>query len=195
LLVSLWLTAARKSQSIDPDLLPVAPQRGPINKKTDYAFSFSQHDAEVAPLYHRLRSAGQGDFLGHTTDKTTKRLLLFSGVEVKPENGGKSEATVQLSIWLSAALRHLRRLGQKSRSLDQPDFPYDDLLPMPGFVVVGHDWHGFIARASQQGKEDRVVRFPASYAPQMQTLTFATLRISSAHGKFCRATQGIQQAF
>lgn len=36
--------------------------------------------------------------VSHTTDNFTSRAVLFSGIEVKPENGDQKEAELQIGI-------------------------------------------------------------------------------------------------
>jgi len=43
--------------------------------------------------------------ISHTSDNFTQAAALFSGIKVKPPNGGAVEAQVQVSIWLAASLR------------------------------------------------------------------------------------------
>ena len=133
----------RQSQQINASLLPMMrnnPSR--INKKTDYAFSFSCRDPEIFKLYQEVSLGGQGYEIGQTTDAFTKRVILFSGVEVKPDDGGKKEALAQLAIWLTASLEKNRSLGKlvKHGDTDLSDW----LLPTVGITVVGHDWSTYI---------------------------------------------------
>lgn len=114
-----------------------------INKKADYALAFSCRDPEVSSLYERVSLGGHGYAISQTTDAFNKRTILFSGVEVKPDDGGeKKEALAQLAIWLSGNLEKMRRLGELAKGpLDQADW----LLPTIGYTVVGHDWYVYIA--------------------------------------------------
>jgi len=43
--------------------------------------------------------------VSHTTDNFTSRAVLFSGIEVKPENGDQKEAELQMGIWMAASFR------------------------------------------------------------------------------------------
>lgn len=81
-----------------------------ISKKADYAYSFSCRDAEVSNIYQHISFGGSGYRIGHTTDAFNKRTILFSEIEVKPDDGGKKEALAQLSIWLNANLEKMRHL-------------------------------------------------------------------------------------
>ena len=84
-------------------------------------------------------------------DANTKRLALFSGIEVKQENGGKDEALVQLAIWLAAGSENLRRLSELGR---QEVLPAEEDRPIVGWTVIGHDWHTYIAyRANRDGQD------------------------------------------
>lgn len=52
--------------------------------------------------------------LSHTTDNFTSRAILFSGIEVKPENGDQKEAELQMGIWMAASLRKKMELAKKA---------------------------------------------------------------------------------
>jgi len=136
---------------INPDMLPITPKNYRVQRKADYAFSFHRNTPHVSEIYDKLYLAGLGDTISHTMDANTKRLSLFSGIEVKQENGGKDEALAQLAIWLVAGLENVRRLGeigQKRRYLGE------ELSPTVGWTVIGHDWHTYIAhRANQDGRD------------------------------------------
>jgi len=132
-----------QSQQINTSLLPMMRNNtSRINRKTDYAFSFSCRDPEIFKLYQEVSLGGQGYEIGQTTDAFTKRVILFSGVEVKPDDGGKKEALAQLAIWLTASLEKNRSLGKmvKHEDTDLSDW----LLPTVGITVVGHDWSTYI---------------------------------------------------
>lgn len=140
-----------QTQAINPEMLPITPKNYRIQRKADYTFSFHRNNADAYELYDRLHLAGLGDMISQTTDANTKRLALFSGIEVKQENGGKDEALAQLAIWLAAGLENVRRLGeigQKRKYLG------GELCPTVGWTIVGHDWHTYIAyRANQDGRD------------------------------------------
>lgn len=140
---TLTIETSRQSQLIDPDLLPtVKNSLMRISKKADYAYSFSCRDAEVANIYQHISFGGSGYQIGHTTDAFNKRTILFSGIEVKPDDGGKKEALAQLSIWLNANLEKMRRL----QVLAQGSQPVPmNILPTVGLTVIGHDWYTYIA--------------------------------------------------
>jgi len=96
---------------------------------------------------------GLGHTISQTTDAYTKCIALFSGLEVKQSNGVNTEALAQLSIWLTAGLEKTRLLGASSGQTSR----IDQLQPMIGWTVIGHDWHTYIAfRAIHEG-QDRVV--------------------------------------
>jgi hypothetical protein len=94
-----------QSQSIQPAYLPRAVDPSSLNekylfRKTDFCFCFSHLHPKYAALYDRLQNA----IISHTTDNFTQAAALFSGIEVKPPNGGAVEAQVQVSIWMAASL-------------------------------------------------------------------------------------------
>jgi len=144
----------RQTQAINPKVLPVTPKNYRVQKKADYTFSFHRNSPQISDLYDQLYLKGLGDRISQTTDANTKRLALFSGIEVKQENGGKDEALAQLAIWLAAGLENVRRLGelsQRQQSLGE------ELHPVVGWTVIGHDWHTYIAYRVNQGGRDTFV--------------------------------------
>jgi hypothetical protein len=95
-----------QSQSIQPAYLPRAVDllsntEKYLFRKTDFCFSYSHLHQKYAALYDRLQNAT----ISHTMDNFTQAAALFSGIEVKPPNGGAVEAQVQVSIWMAASLR------------------------------------------------------------------------------------------
>ena len=140
----------RQSQQIDPALLPIAKNSlARINKKTDYTFCFSCGDPEVFELYQQVSLGGHGYEIGPTTDAFTKRTILFSGVEVKSNDGGKQEALAQLAIWQTA---HLEKIKQLRYFATDGDVDFSNrLLPIVGYTVVGHDWYTYIVYRSEDG--------------------------------------------
>lgn len=85
------------------------------------------------------------DRLGHTTDSFTKRTVLYSGIEVKPSDGGHAQAELQLSVWLAASLRNKARLvetAERYAGITVEEVTTSDgvaVFPEPGATVVGHD--------------------------------------------------------
>ncbi|KAK4962222.1 hypothetical protein LTR66_012763, partial [Elasticomyces elasticus] len=104
----------------------------------------------VKTLYDSVAIASPSQTISQTTDPFTKRVALFSGVEVKQSNGGKMEALAQLAIWLASGLEKLLQLSNPQGK----DARHLSLLPTLGWTVVGHDWHLYIAfRGSFDGQE------------------------------------------
>ncbi|PLB51607.1 hypothetical protein P170DRAFT_422603 [Aspergillus steynii IBT 23096] len=107
-----------QTKNIDPCLLPRLPHKNAVSKKVDYTFAFSVRDPQVKETYNNFWNAFPDQTVSQTTDPFTKRVALFSGIEVKQSNGGNTEALVQLAIWLAAGLEKLSRLrdlhGEKS---------------------------------------------------------------------------------
>ncbi|KAL4741738.1 hypothetical protein BDV11DRAFT_167873 [Aspergillus similis] len=141
-----------QTQSIDPGLLPRLPHQNVVSKKVDYTFAFSIRDPEVNETYNNFWNAYPEQTVSQTTDPFTKRVALFSGIEVKESNGGNTEALVQLAILLSAGLEKLSRLqallGTKSDSRE--------LLPGIGWTVIGHDWNLYVAFRGCFEGQDRI---------------------------------------
>lgn len=76
-----------------------------INKKANYAFSFSRRDQELSKLYEKV-SPGE-----HAYQISQTETISSAGIEVRPDDGGKKEALAQLAIWLTANLEKTRQLG------------------------------------------------------------------------------------
>ncbi|KAE8353466.1 hypothetical protein BDV28DRAFT_107173 [Aspergillus coremiiformis] len=147
-----------QSQTINPELLPIMPKNYRVQKKCDYTFYFHQRTQQVSDLYQALSQSGVGNVLSQTTDASTKRLLLFSGTEVKAENGGKDEALSQLVTWIAAGMENTRKLGSRA---SERDYSYCDLSPMVGWTVVGHDWHLYVAFGATDNGTDKLVSIPS----------------------------------
>lgn len=102
--------------------------------------------------------------VSHTTDNFTSRTLLYSGIEVKPENGDQKEAELQMGIWMAASLRKKMELAKSAfsgtaaserESLSNPE-PHNELsgtqasdfivhgssftaLLEPSLAIIGHE--------------------------------------------------------
>ncbi|KAF7857328.1 hypothetical protein EAF04_009569 [Stromatinia cepivora] len=140
-----------QTQTINPDLVPITPKNYRIQRKTDYTFSFHRNTPEVSDLYDKLILTGLDHMISQTTDASMKRVALFSGIEVKQENGGKDEALIQLAIWLAAGLWNIRKLGELGQK--QP-YLCKELHPMVGWTVIGHDWYTYIVYMGDQNGQD-----------------------------------------
>jgi hypothetical protein len=116
-----------QSQQIDPSLLPR---------------SKNARDASVRGFYDKISLGGHGYQISQTTDAFTKRILLFSGMEVKSDDGGKKEALAQLAIWLAAGLEKVRQLGEQVRAEGEDSINW--LLPSVGLTIIGHDWYIYL---------------------------------------------------
>jgi hypothetical protein len=97
----------------------------------------------VRGFYDKISLGGHGYQISQTTDAFTKRILLFSGMEVKSDDGGKKEALAQLAIWLAAGLEKVRQLGEQVRAEGQDSINW--LLPSLGLTIIGHDWYIYLA--------------------------------------------------
>ena len=81
----------RQTQVIDPRYLSTNSKTGRrLDQKADLTFSYSHEDDDLAALYTRLQP--QNSTVSHMLDAFTKITALFSGIEVKPADGDKSEA-------------------------------------------------------------------------------------------------------
>lgn len=127
--------------------------------------------------------------VSHTTDNFTSRVLLYSGFEIKPENGDQKEAELQMGIWMAASLRKKTGLAKKAaletalsqsdRASDEPgdqgprkwqddsndededeDEDYSiDALLEPGSTMIGHEHKIYYAYPSS-AKGDTTVLGP-----------------------------------
>jgi hypothetical protein len=126
------------------------PHKTRVSRKIDYAFAFSVRDQQIKTMYDSFAVASPNQTISQTTDPFTKRVALFSGVEVKQSNGGEMEALAQLSIWLASGLEKLLQLS----NLQGKGVEHSPLLPTLGWTVVGHDRHLYLAfRGIFEGQE------------------------------------------
>ncbi|KAK4983149.1 hypothetical protein LTR50_007388 [Elasticomyces elasticus] len=143
-----------RTQAIGPVLLPLIPNKVRINRKVDYALAYSCRKEDILSVYEKVSLGDLGYNISQTTDAFTKRVALFSGTGVKWSNGGNAEALAQLSIWPTAGLERTKLFGE----LNGEQFSVDQLQPMNGWTVVGHDWHSYIAYKAIHESQDRVIR-------------------------------------
>jgi hypothetical protein len=125
-----------QSQSINPlylSTVAVGERRKPMDRKTDYVFSYSHRHPEISALYDLLDANNTRD-IGPTLDTFTKRTALFSGFEVKPASGDHTDAELRMSIWIAASLRKKQELLQDAQISVDPT-----LIVEPSFTIVGHD--------------------------------------------------------
>lgn len=171
----------RATQAIRQDLLPQLNSKIVIQKKADYAWSFSSQHPTVGKWYHRLSLAGQGLSLSQITDSFSKRIALYCGVEVKRSGGDDQESLAQLCIWLAAGVRKLDELrksvdgkapataipADKSMNIEESQVEIGstanvasgnamgdklvDVLPLVGWTVQGHTWSIYIAWKGPNG--------------------------------------------
>lgn len=135
-----WWMQSVQSQSIDPrylstietPLLGKTNRRKTIDRKTDYILSFSHRDPAIAALYKRIYDANIGD-IGYTTDLFTSRTAAFSNFEVKLSNGNIEEAELQMSVGISASLRHKQELACFTQVPFKPA-----AMVEPTVTIVGH---------------------------------------------------------
>ncbi|KAF2811517.1 uncharacterized protein BDZ99DRAFT_518778 [Mytilinidion resinicola] len=134
-----WRLESVQSQNINPLYLSRIPDLSTPNKerhlfrKTDFCFSYSYHDPHFRALYNRLEEVN-AMHVSHTTDNFTSRAVLFSGIEVKPENGDQKEAELQMGIWMAASLRKKMELARRAFS----ESPVSESEPESNYRV-GHD--------------------------------------------------------
>lgn len=112
---------------------------GLINKKADYALIFSPRHPEIAEIYRPLLRKGYN--LSQMTDTHTKRLVMASVAEIKPANGNCVEALAQLATWFASGFTKIRELNLEAGE----GVVINDLPPMIGWTVVGHDWRTYMA--------------------------------------------------
>ncbi|OAL45923.1 hypothetical protein IQ07DRAFT_207317 [Pyrenochaeta sp. DS3sAY3a] len=180
-----------KSHPINSEMLPITRKNDRIRGKADYAFSFHRGNVHASELYDRFHLAGLGYRISHVTDAYTGQVALFSGIEVREENGGKNEALVQLAVWLSAGLENVRRLGEMGH---KRKYLGEELRPMVGWTIIGHDWHTCIAsRADKNGRDVCV-----SLTTEATTYFLANIVLNRTlwgHGVLPLRTQGMCSVF
>jgi hypothetical protein len=128
----------RQTQAIEPDYLSIDSKTGRrLDRKADFALSYSHEASDLSDLYARLLPRISA--VSHVSDAFTKTTALFSGIEVKPADGDKSEAEYQISIFMGASLRKKAELARMAGLLDLAS-----ALIEPAFVVVGHEWYFYL---------------------------------------------------
>jgi hypothetical protein len=129
----------RQTQGIDPRYLSTDAKSGRrLDRKTDLTYSYSHEEDGLAALYARLLPRISA--VSHMSDAFTKTTALFSGIEVKPADGDKSEAEYQISIFMGASLRKKAELARMAGLSDTAS-----ALIEPAFVVVSHEWYFYLA--------------------------------------------------
>ncbi|KAF2459139.1 hypothetical protein BDY21DRAFT_420389 [Lineolata rhizophorae] len=134
-----WRPESVQSQTINPVYLSRIPDPSTPSKerhlfcKTDFCFSYSYLDPHFRGLYNRLEEAN-AIHVSHTTDNFTSRAVLFSGIEVRPEDGDRKEAELQMGIWMAASLRKKMELAGRAFS----GTPASESEPASG-SELGHD--------------------------------------------------------
>jgi hypothetical protein len=142
-----------QSQSINPLYLPTIPAHTPsdptrrktIDRKTDYVLSYSHRDPTTANLYKRLAVAGISE-IGHTLDAFTKRTALYCSVEVKPASGDHTEAELQMSLAIAAAILKKQSLAHDAQILLEPTS-----IVEPSLTVIGHEHSLYYAYPRDDG--------------------------------------------
>lgn len=144
LILTCWHALAAKPKtstpitSCIPDPSPSLPDRDrPLFRKTDFGFSYSYLDPRFAALYTQLEGT-EDMHVSHTLDNFTSNVALFSGIEVKRENGDQKEAELQTGIWMAASLRKKMELARRAFPASDaafPPTPIADLSSMSNLAV------------------------------------------------------------
>lgn len=75
------------------------------------------------------------------TDTYIKHLAMALGAELRPVNGNRVEAFARLAAWFASDFTKIRELNPQARKAAGKD----ELLPMIGWTVAGHDWLTYTA--------------------------------------------------
>jgi hypothetical protein len=135
----------RQTQAINPTYLSTDSKTGRrLDRKSDFAISYSHEDPSLAALYDRLQPLNTA--VSHMLDAFTKTTALFGGIEVKPADGDKSEAEYQISIFMGASLRKKAELARIAGLAHLAS-----ALIEPAFVVVGHEWYFYLVYLHSNG--------------------------------------------
>jgi hypothetical protein len=142
----IWLAhqSSSHSQPINPLYLPTTPAPPPseatcrktVDHGNSYILSYSHRDPTFADLYRRLAVAGRSD-IGHTLDEFTMRTALFSGFEVRAASGDHTEAELQMSSSIAAALLKKQSLAHEAQIPSG-----STIMVEPAVTVIGHK-HSF----------------------------------------------------
>jgi hypothetical protein len=80
------------------------------------------------------------------SDAYTRESLLVCPFEVKMDGGDSTEAAYQLAVWSAAALEKLKTLA-----MTRDTEPLAELLPYPGWTVIGYEWQLHISHKENSG--------------------------------------------
>ncbi|KAH9206340.1 hypothetical protein DL95DRAFT_73787 [Leptodontidium sp. 2 PMI_412] len=127
-----------QTQSVDPAFLPKHISQS-FAKKADLALAFSSDHPSVATAIEPVQKANPDLSLSQMTDAYTSTVPLACCLEVKERGGDYNEAILQLGIWCAAGLERLRGLWTRGRT-DSGSGLEEELPPILGWTVVGHDW-------------------------------------------------------
>jgi hypothetical protein len=151
----IWLThrSCSQSQSINPLYLTTTSAPTPSNEtrrrtvdhRAGYVLSYSHRDPTFADLYDRLAVANRSE-IGHTLDAFTRRTALFSGFEVKAASGDHTEAELQMSVSIAAALLKKQSLGHEAQIALE-----STVMVEPTLTVVGHKYSVYYAYPRADG--------------------------------------------
>ncbi|RMZ69753.1 ribonuclease h [Pyrenophora seminiperda CCB06] len=166
-----------QSQSIQPPYLSTIPEPTPASPNRRVALTPAK-----TPI------------VSHTSDNCTQRLGLFSGIEVKPENGDPKDAELQISIWMAASLRKKMELACLAFSgpglpLERDDAADKEITATNKVVANVHPLHLLEPAITIIGNEHKVYyAYPSSLEGNVTVLgpdeKFAHLTTRSVQGIF-----------
>lgn len=145
-----------QTQTINPDLLPKHTSQS-FQKKADIALGFSPSHPDVAPALRSFTQSNPDVAISQMLDTFADEVPLACGIEVKRNGGDSCEASAQLGLWCAAGLERLRTL---CLDLDTEGLHQEDLPPMVGWTVVGHEWKLCISWKDRDGSVVSIAYIP-----------------------------------
>lgn len=156
-----------RQQSLEQTLLPMYAGQ-PIVKKADLALGFDSKHASDGDIIENITST-RTEPLSQMSDSYTSTIPLPCGVEIKMSGGDHNEGVTQLAIWCAAGLARLLQLSDLAdvdldtsgvgssatrlgpSTVEASGLRRSELLPLVGWVVVGHEWRFYVSWKEQSG--------------------------------------------
>lgn len=122
-------------------------------KMVDYAICLEIDHSE--PLFNRMRSAlrfesTESQYINHTSFEPTRFRPIAISIETNVA-GNEAEATTQLSVWMLAHFKRLRKIMQRSGV-------ESEMIVLPLIHIQGHEWFTTLA-AEGKNKTVRSIHF------------------------------------
>jgi hypothetical protein len=129
-----------------------------VDKNADFALGFfptHRGDAYEVLCQQFLNVLKDQRFISHMGDTDAGMILLGPGLEVKEFGGSQTEALLQVGIYSVAWLQKICQLIMLGGEMPSSD----NVPPIIGWTVVGHDWKAYLTSLQSDGS---IVSVPTS---------------------------------